>query len=113
MTRVKVYSLLTLDADAIRRELPFADVAAPIKRGDLPLDIEQGYNAVVIIDGRFHQELAVACDEIMDAMRAGLVVFGGSSMGALRAAELDRYGMRGHGKIYELIKSSSEFRDDL
>jgi hypothetical protein len=49
----------------------------------------------------------------MDAIRAGLLVFGSSSMGALRAAELYPYGMRGHGEVYEWIRNSSEFRDDL
>jgi hypothetical protein len=113
MVRVKVYSQLTLDAETIRRELPFADVAPPIRRDDVPKDVAAGYNVIVIIDGRFHQELSVACDEIMDAMRAGVVVFGSSSMGAMRAAELYPYGMRGHGAVFEWIKNSEEFRDDL
>src|SRR4029077_5625310 len=45
--------------------------------------------------------------EIVWAMAAGVHVFGAASIGALRAAELDAFGMRGIGRIYE------DFRDGL
>jgi hypothetical protein len=110
--RIKVYSGLTLDAKAIRRLLPAAHFAPPARKGDLLGDMKKRYNVVAIIDGVFHQSPAVSCGEIMDALRSGLRIYGSSSMGALRASELDRYGMIGHGKIYEYIKSEPFFRDD-
>jgi hypothetical protein len=68
---------------------------------------------VVIIDGKFHQDLAVTPDEIMDAMRCGVKIYGASSMGALRASELYAFGMVGHGLVFEYIKRNGEFRDDF
>jgi hypothetical protein len=45
--------------------------------------------------------------EILWAMARGIHVFGAASIGALRAAELDVFGMRGIGRIYE------QFRDGV
>jgi len=70
--RIKVYSILTLGPEEVRRVLPDAVVAAPIQQGDLLKDIQGGFNVVVIIDGRFYQSVAVSPTEIMDALRRGL-----------------------------------------
>jgi hypothetical protein len=43
---------------------------------------------------------------------AGKTVIGAASMGALRASELDRYGMIGVGWIYERFKREPVRRDD-
>lgn len=110
--RIKVYSELTLDQRLVHEYLPSACVAPPIKRGDLAEDAAS-YNVILIIDGRFHHDLAVTCVEIMDALRAGVAVFGASSMGALRAAELYSYGMRGIGRIFDYIRLGGDFRDDF
>jgi ribosomal protein S12 methylthiotransferase accessory factor len=110
---VRIYSGLTLGEAEIRRVLPGALVAPPIRRRDLKGDIERGVHVVGIIDGTFHQSLAVSPGEIMDAMRAGLKVYGASSMGAMRAAELAPYGMVGVGRIFEHIRGQLYFRDDF
>jgi len=44
--------------------------------------------------------------------RAGARVLGASSMGALRASELDIYGMEGIGLIYQAYKSGHLVSDD-
>lgn len=111
--KTKVYSLLTLQRSEVRHILPDAVVAPPIQRGDLLKDIRRKYNVVVIIDGRFHQCLAVSPADIMDALRCGIRIYGASSMGALRAAELEFYGMIGCGRIFEFIKRQKSFRDDF
>jgi len=111
--KIKVYSLLTLQREEVQRILPDAVVASPIQRGDLLKDICLPCNVVVIIDGRFHQSLAVSPAEIMDAMRCGIRIYGASSMGALRAAELEFHGMIGCGQIFEFIKGRKFFRDDF
>ncbi|NOQ29427.1 MAG: TfuA-related McrA-glycine thioamidation protein, partial [Methanosarcinales archaeon] len=46
------------------------------------------------------------------ALKKGVRVIGSSSMGALRASELDLYGMEGVGKIYEWYKSGKLISDD-
>ena len=111
--KIKVYSVLTLRKPEVRRILPDATVAPPIQRGDLLKDIRRKYNVIVIIDGRFYHSLAVSPTKIMDALRCGLRIYGASSMGALRAAELEFYGMTGCGRIFEFIKRRQSFRDDF
>jgi TfuA protein len=110
---IKVYSQLTLDAQAIVRLLPGATPCPPIRRQDLLRDIRDGVHVVAIVDGAFEQSMAVSGSEIMDALRAGVVVYGASSMGALRAAELHSVGMIGHGRIFERVARDPFFRDDF
>lgn len=72
----------------------------PVAASDLlRLDARPG-DVVAIIDGYFHQTRAVRHKEILDLLSRGVHVLGASSMGALRAAELDRFGMRGFGRVY-------------
>ena len=49
--------------------------------------------AQVIVDGSFQWTPAVWHKEILWAMGRGVHVFGAASMGALRAAELDGFGL--------------------
>lgn len=72
----------------------------PIRRGDLPRAVAAGARRVAIIDGEFGQSLAVSVTEIKAALTHGVEIWGASSMGALRAAECSRLGMRGFGWIY-------------
>ncbi len=111
--KIKVYAGLSLAADEVRGVLPDCEVAAPVQRGDVLADISAATNVIVIIDGKFQQSLAVSTAEIMDALRCGVRIYGASSMGALRAAELHPYGMTGQGAIFEMVCSRSWFRDDL
>jgi len=89
--------------------LPGVQVCPPIKRGDLKPEAGKVYG---IIDGFFHGSLTVSPQEISKALKAGSKVWGSSSMGALRAAECDRIGMIGVGKIYEKYKSGQWQEDD-
>jgi TfuA protein len=91
-------------------ELTCADVAPPIRRGDMDRLIE--YDMFVILDGEFGQNLSVSPKEILNALRAGKTVIGASSMGALRASELDSCGMIGVGWVYEHFASALIRRDD-
>ena len=54
----------------------------------------------------------MAHKEVLYALEAGARVLGASSMGALRASELDVYGMEGIGKIYQAYKSGHLVSDD-
>ncbi len=75
-----------------------ADYRPPAKRGDLYLAAREGAEIILLIDGVFFQECSVAHKEVIYALEAGAKVLGASSMGALRASELDIYGMEGIGR---------------
>ncbi|RVH84277.1 TfuA-like protein, partial [Sinorhizobium meliloti] len=62
--------------------------------------IDHAPSAIALIDGVFAQSPAVRHKEILWAISRGIRVFGASSMGAIRAAELAAYGMVGHGMIF-------------
>jgi hypothetical protein len=86
-----------------------ADYRPPIKRGDLP---EGHPGPIIIIDGEFAQSLSVSPNEILRLVDAGTRVVGAASMGALRAAELYRYGMEGCGWIFDQYRSGRIDGDD-
>lgn len=62
--------------------------------------------AIGIVDGYFQWTPAVWHKEILWALSAGIHVFGAASMGALRAAELAAFGMRGVGRIFEAYRDA-------
>ena len=68
--------------------------------------------AILLIDGVFQGEPAVRHKEILWAMAQGIPVVGAASMGALRAAELCRYGMIGVGLIYRWYRRFPLLPDD-
>jgi hypothetical protein len=84
----------------------------PIKRGDLAPLLTSRPQIVGIIDGEFYQNLAVAPKEVLALMQAGVAVYGASSMGALRAVELHRYGMIGVGSVFRLFRRGVLDADD-
>lgn len=68
-------------------------------------------DVIGLIDGVFLQSLSVWHKEILYALDQGIHVYGASSMGALRAAETEAFGMVGIGKVYRLY-ASGELLDD-
>jgi hypothetical protein len=109
--RILVFTGPTLDAHAVR-EILNADVSGPVRFGDVYRAVIQGRRTIAIIDGYFERIPAVWHKEILWAMREGVHVFGASSMGALRAAELDAFGMVGVGAIYEAYRNGTIEDDD-
>jgi hypothetical protein len=89
-----------------------ADYRSPVKRNDIRKLMRNPPDIIGIIDGVFFDSAAVAHREIIEAIKNGITVVGGSSMGALRASELDSYGMIGVGKIYEMYRSGVLESDD-
>jgi TfuA protein len=88
-----------------------ADLRPPVKRGDLPL-LDEEVDVIGIIDGVFMGDAAVGHREIVDKLKSGVKVYGASSMGALRAAELQEFGMIGVGTIFERYRSGEIDGDD-
>src|SRR5262249_53248219 len=96
-----------------RELLPAAIFRPPAQQGDLLASVNQdGANVVGLIDGTFHQNLSVWHNEVCYLLNRGVVVFGASSMGALRAAETDCFGMIGVGQIYHWYKDALITGDD-
>jgi hypothetical protein len=89
-----------------------ADYQPPARRGDFYRYFAKGVEAMILIDGIFHSEPAVWQREILEALDEGFQVFGASSMGALRAAELHPLGMVGHGVVFEWYRDGVIDGDD-
>lgn len=89
-----------------------AEFRPPAARGDIAAAAGEGARVIALIDGVFFQECAVGHREILSALSRGIRVIGASSMGALRAAELDTLGMEGVGLIYRLYKEGTLVSDD-
>jgi hypothetical protein len=82
---------------------------SPAAQGDiLEAVLQQKPAQIVLIDGVFHQSQSVWHKEIGYALMRGVVVIGAASMGAIRAAEMHRYGMIGVGKIFEMYRDGEE-----
>jgi hypothetical protein len=111
MPKIIVFLGPSLEREAAEAILP-AEYRPPAKRGDLLRAAEDGAAVIGLIDGVFHQESAVAHREILAAIKKGVTVVGASSMGALRAAEMDTLGMIGIGEIYRMYRSGELISDD-
>lgn len=102
------------------RELCSAAILPPVRQGDV-YRVASLYRpaAIGIIDGYFNQVPAVWHKEILWALEHGIHVLGAASMGALRAAELEPFGMRGVGRVFEAYRdgflapdTDATFEDD-
>lgn len=112
MTACTVFVGPTLPRAQVEALLPHARILPPVRHGDLlRLDARAG-DVVLIIDGLFLQTASVRHREIMYLLNRGVVVAGSSSMGALRAAELWRFGMRGYGEVFRLYRDGEIDGDD-
>jgi hypothetical protein len=106
----------SLPAAEARQLAPRAQIRPPIAVGEL-LELALGPVArrpgcVVILDGYLERMAAVWHKEILVALERGIAVWGGASMGALRAAELAPWGMIGAGEIYEAFARGELSADD-
>jgi len=111
MQRIIVFLGPSLERDRAEAILP-AEYRPPARRGDILRAVQDGADIIGLIDGVFHQESAVAHREILAAVKKGVKVVGSSSMGALRAAEMDTLGMTGIGEIYRMYRSGELVSDD-
>lgn len=84
----------------------------PVSQGDILSVAQTKPRAIAIIDGYFQLVPAVWHKEILHALDLGIPVLGAASMGALRAAELDAFGMVGVGQIYRWYRSGFLDADD-
>jgi hypothetical protein len=95
-----------------RQILPQADYFPPAARGSIYRIINDGYRMIVLLDGLFYGQYSVWHKELLFAIDSGIDVLGATSMGALRAAELDGHGMVGFGQIYQWYRDGVIDGDD-
>ncbi|WP_026413550.1 TfuA-like protein [Actinomadura oligospora] len=116
MTRAVVFAGPSIDAATIAGLAP-VEVRPPVKRGDIDLLLAEPepVTHIGIIDGQFLQGLMISPKEVLRALdrhAEPVRVFGSSSMGALRAAELVTEGMVGVGQVFEMYRSGAVDADD-
>lgn len=110
--RVVVFCGPTLPRADVLECLPHAALHGPAAAGDVFRMARGEPCTIALIDGYFDHQLSVWHKEILWALSRGFRVYGASSMGALRAAELAPFGMIGVGKVFELYNSGQLEDDD-
>ena len=108
---VVVFCGPSIGSELVLQEVEAA-VLPPAQRGDILRAALERPDAIALIDGYFDRTPSVWHKEILWAMSQGVRVFGASSMGALRAAELAPFGMVGVGKIFEAFANGTLEDDD-
>jgi hypothetical protein len=110
-SRTIVFLGPSLERDAAQ-EVFDCDFRPPAGRGDVLSAALEDPPAIALVDGRFDSLPSVWHKEILWALSTGIPVYGAASMGALRAAELDRFGMCGVGQVYRAYRDGSLEDDD-
>ena len=110
--RACVFTGPSLDPETARSLLPEAEIRAPIRRGDLPQALSEGYRLFGIIDGTYIVEPTLSAPEVRDAVAQGAILFGAASLGALRAVEFRTWGFQGVGVVYDWYLRGVTYRDD-
>jgi hypothetical protein len=105
--RAIIFAGPSLPPAARPAEQPAIEWRPPVRQGDVACAAQTRPDVIGIVDGYFEIVPTVWHKEILWAMTQGIHVFGAASIGALRAAELDAFGMKGIGRIYE------DFRDGV
>ncbi|UUM26854.1 TfuA domain-containing protein [Acinetobacter colistiniresistens] len=84
---------------------PFIEIHPPVKRGDIDklTQLIDEPVKLLIVDGVFHSQAAVGHVELRTAIEKGCELWGASSMGAIRAAEMNFLGMQGFGQVYNMF----------
>ncbi|SEU10084.1 TfuA-like protein [Stigmatella erecta] len=90
----------SLPASEARKRVP-CHVLPPARQGDVWRALSLRPRVIALVDGVFEAQPSVWHHELLAALEAGVAVFGGASMGALRAVELAPHGMVGVGRIFE------------
>jgi TfuA protein len=91
-----------------------ADYKPPAKKGDLlRLGLSSDISVVGLVDGMFLQDYPPTPIEVYQLVaKKNVMVVGAASLGALRAVELERFGMIGIGKIFDLYRKGKVTADD-
>lgn len=88
------------------------ELRPPAVCGDLARLLRDPPAAIGLVDGSFGIAPTVWHKEILDLLSVGVRVLGAASIGALRAAELEAFGMEGVGAIFAAYRAGKIDRDD-
>lgn len=99
-------------APAERADFPGVDWRGPAEAGDLLRLPAARQPTICLIDGYFDHRPAVRHKEILLLLSEGVRIFGASSIGALRAAEMAAFGMVGVGSVYRAYADGRLTGDD-
>lgn len=94
------------------RQILDSDYYPPVKKGDIYRIIASGVKTIILIDGVLPGARPVWHREILEAIDRGIAVCGASGIGAVRAAELQAFGMMGLGTIFEWYRDEIIDGDD-
>jgi len=97
-------SLNKKDVETYKRKNQEVVFTKPAEQGDFFAVILENYKNVLLFDAYFYQKYSCTTLELLIAMQEGVNIIGSSSVGAMRAIELDNYGMIGSGYVYEYFK---------
>ena len=84
----------------------------PLHQGDLYRAALDRPTAIGVVDGFFETTPTVWHKEILWALSEGIPVYGAASIGALRAVELQAFGMLGVGRVFEMFRDGALEDDD-
>jgi hypothetical protein len=108
--KLLVFAGPTISSQEIGRHLDDAVVLPPPAQGDVLSALERYRpQAMGIIDTAFPRSAWVS--EIHYALRSGVAVYGAGGQGALRAVELQVYGMQGCGAVFAAFASGKRSDD--
>jgi len=96
------------------RKIINAEFLPPAKKGDfIKLSLIPEKKIIILIDGVFLQDYPPTPIEVFQVVnKNNFQVYGASSLGALRAVELEKFGMKGYGQVFELFKKNIINSDD-
>jgi hypothetical protein len=94
------------------RALTDCTILPPAKAGDVFAILPRRPLAIALVDGVFEGAPSVWHHELLAALDAGIAVYGGASMGALRAAELWPLGVVGVGTVFGWYRDGVLVDDD-
>ena len=114
MARPVIFLGPSLSHEKAKGIFPGADYRPPAKKGDLlRLAADPDIRMVGLVDGVFLQDYPPTPIEVYQlARKDGVLLAGAASIGALRAVELEKFGMVGIGRVFELYKSGRIDADD-
>ncbi len=110
-TDIIVFAGPSLNRTEAQKILPEALYLPPVACGQIIQATRLQPKVIIIIDGFYETQASVWHKEILYALSLGIQVYGAASMGAMRAAELECFGMKGVGDVFEYFKSA-ELSDD-
>ncbi|MBP1860040.1 TfuA-like protein [Rhizobium herbae] len=97
--------------DAAQLRAADITIRPPAIQGDIRRAIDEGYSRIGLVDGGFEYQPPVWHKEILYGLSIGVRIYGSSSMGALRAAECEDFGMIGIGTVFDGFKTGKLIDD--